>query len=250
MPELSFEYGKRGDRRSVEEISSLYLRGIMLFPKTEEEARNFVRSAVAFGCADFLLDPSTGERSTVTEMMDAADDAESFAQKYADAQQPAVRSSDKADGKRGLHGGIVAGLVLSIPLSIAAKTKRMVGRGAAFRVLEMWLSREHRMIGAKERNLIKIWQHYQSVAHFWAAHMVQGGFPANSEELVRFVAMAEFIRNCAEAHRPERAREPLLDPKITWKLPPSVDIEPATYDFGMTNMPESWLKMALEGPSN
>lgn len=228
----------------------MYLRGIMLFPKTKEGARSFVRSAFAFGCADFLLDPSTGERSTVTEMMDAMDDAESFAQKYADAQLPAVRSSEKGKGKQGLHGGLVAGFVLSIPLSIAAKTKRMVGRGAAFRVLEMWLSRELRMIGAKERNLIKIWQQYQSVAHFWAAHMVQGGFPANSEELVRFVAMAEFIRKCAEAHRPEHAREPLLDPKITWKLPASVNIEPATYDFGMTNMPESWLNMALEGSAS
>ena len=228
MPELSFEYRQRGHHRAAEEISSLYLRGIMLFPKAEEDAQAFVRSAFKFGCADYLLDPSTGARSTITEMMKAADDAESFERKCADALQYAVRS---ANGKQGLHGGMIAGFVLLIPLVVAAKTKRMVGRKAAFRVLEAWLSKEHRMIGAKGRNLTKLWQQYQSAAHLWAAHLALCDFPADGKGLVHFMATAEFMRTSAEAHWPERAREPLLDPQVTWKLPASTAIEAVTYDF-------------------
>ena len=247
MPELAFEYRERGNQRAAEEISSIYLRGVMLFPKKEEDADEFVRAAFRFGCATSLLDPTSDVRSTASEMMDAADEADSFAQRLADAQLPAVRCSEKADKKKGLHGGIIAGFILTIPLVVAAKRKRLVGRGAAFRVLEMWLSREMRMVGASERNLIKIWQNYQSVAHLWAAHLIFRGIPDDRNEFADFIATAEYARITGENHWPEHAREPLLDPQVTWKLPAGVALKPASYDFSTIRYPESWMDKALEG---
>ena len=122
----------------------------------------------------------------------------------------------------------------------------MVGRRAAYRVLTAWLADRNGMQGAKERNLQQIWQKYQSVAHLWATRHLVGMFPMTSDDLICFISLAEFIRCRAEAHWPDRAREPLLDPRVTWKVPANIPVATVTWDLGGIKLPEKWMHKTIE----
>lgn len=86
-----------------------------------------------------------------------------------------------------------------------------------------------------KRKLEYIWQEYQSVAHFWAAHQIWitpgampnvtilEGFPCHPSQVMLFLAMAEYLRRKGENFRAPRSPNNafLLDKNRTWRIAPA-----------------------------
>ena len=149
-----------------------------------------------------------------------------------------------------MHAGLITAYLLLIPLAVQARCGKRVGRRAAFKVLTAWLADRNGMLGAKERSLQQIWQKYQSVAHLWATYHIDRMFPKSNDHLICFLAVAEHIRQLGEEHRPERSKEPLLDPRVTWKVAPELSLPTVTFDWSCIKLPEKWMHKATEACGN
>ena len=81
--------------------------------------------------------------------------------------------------------------------------------------------------GGSADTLKAAWREYGGVAHLWLGHRLIGGdagferCAADSEKLLAFLAGAEDLRRRGEAWVPLRARKPVLDPDLTWRVPAS-----------------------------
>jgi hypothetical protein len=97
--------------------------------------------------------------------------------------------------------------------------------------------------GASEPTIRRWWNEYGSVAHLAAAFLFHREFlladPArmglrNSYSPVgagSALAWAESARIAGEQHRSPHARKPLLDHKLTWKVPPSLRLPNVSLDL-------------------
>jgi hypothetical protein len=98
---------------------------------------------------------------------------------------------------------------------------------------------EGRGVAASPRSVKSAWSRFKPVAHLcaaWRLSHIQSAAewdPTDPETLLRFLAVAEGLREFGEWHRPpsgrtgsKPSRTPTLDPETTWKLPPDLTIPP------------------------
>ena len=71
---------------------------------------------------------------------------------------------------------------------------------------------------------------FMSVCHYWAAYLHLGfdcdkmDFPCHIRDLPYFLAIAEWYRTKGEAYFPRQSRKPLIDPNVSLKLPPNIQL--------------------------
>ena len=161
-------------------LASNYLVGVMLAPN--DEAKQKAWEAAIFGrCARKVAgDPEFGDvqwpGEIVRQMLNAPEYDAAFADLFL---KPGARSPAKTETARFLFAGTIVGYAVLIPILLSFRHGIVVGRTAAFRILEQWLGNENRLVGARIRKLQNFWNSYQSAAHLWAAFiLLDEQFPA------------------------------------------------------------------------
>lgn len=189
-----------------------YLVGVMSAPN--DEAKQRALEAAIFGrCArEVAGDPEFGDvqwpGEIVRQMLKAPEYDGVIADRFL---KPGARSPAKTETGRFLFAGMIVGYAVLIPILLRFRHGIVVGRTAAFRILEQWLGDENRLVGARIRNLQNIWKSYQSAAHLWAAFiLLDERFPADFEEFIGFLCVSEAIRDFAERHNDPHSRDMLL----------------------------------------
>lgn len=226
-----------------------YLVGVMLAP--DDEAKQRAYEAAIFGrCARGVTsDPELGDVQWPGDIVRQMLNAPEYDGVVADLFfKPGARSPAKTETARFLFAGTIVGYAVLIPILLRFRHGIVVGRTAAFRILEQWLSNENRLVGARIRNLQNFWKSYQSAAHLWAAFiLLDEHFPADFTEFIGFLCVSEFIRNLAERHNAPHSREMLLDARLTWKVPQSFVLPTIAVDLGLFDIPENWIRSAKTG---
>lgn len=137
-----------------------------------------------------------------------------------------------------VFGGTVAAQTLCWVLSCAEHSPAQASLLSARRVLEPSVRKTFRR-GTSRANLIKAWQRYMPVAHFWLARLawreLWNESAGNGSKFALLLALAEETRRLGEGFVPLRASTPVLDPTRTWKVPgrfllPKVKVEMPHFD--------------------
>jgi hypothetical protein len=97
--------------------------------------------------------------------------------------------------------------------------------------------------GASEATIRRWWRDYKSAAHLAAAFLFHRDSlwadPAGMGMRTGYspigagwaLAWAESVRIAGEQYKPPHSRKPLLDPKLTWKMPPSLQLPNVPLDL-------------------
>lgn len=219
------------------------MRARMFFPDPNEADRYLF---ALFGYASAIGLFETERKLTAVELHEADADIETYSDLDYEARNVGARTPAKAGTERWIHAGLITAYILLIPLAVQVRSGKKVGRQAAFRVLTSWLCDRNGMVGAKKRSLQEIWQKYQSVACLWATYNICRTFPKSGDDLIHFLAIADYFRQLGESYRPERSRETLLDPRITWKVVPEIQLPTVKPDWSSLRLPEKWMHKATE----
>ena len=144
--------------------------------------------------------------------------------------------------------GLIAGITLLNVLGL----KELVGEKASLSLGREALSIAMGPRGGSRSNLNDAWSRFGSVAHFWAAYVMwmnspeaadsPAAFPCPADKLPAFLWLSEEFRKSGEGYTPDRAHAPILDSAASWKLHPSLVIDPpsgAGFKFG--EVPESMM---------
>lgn len=87
--------------------------------------------------------------------------------------------------------------------------------------------------GARSRETLdKAWKAYSGVAHLWLAYFagLAGNFNSCTDRhgdwnlLLYWLAFAEDLRRQGEAWRPQHAKNPVLDPAKSWRVPADFEL--------------------------
>ena len=219
------------------------MRARMFFPDPVDAERYL---HVMFGYVTAAAFVDADRSFTAAEINEAEADIEAYMDLDLEAHSAGARTPAKSGEERWIHAGLITAYILLIPLAVQARSGQKVGRRAAFRVLTAWLAERNGMIGAKERSLQEIWRRYQSVAHLWATYHIDKIFPKSEDDLICFLAVADHIRQLGESYRPERSKETLLDPRVTWRVAPELQLPEVTFDWSCIKLPEKWMHKATE----
>ena len=222
MPTLEIP-GRFSNAPEMAVLAALYIEAVMLFPHDDEKRELFVESALAHAFVQALKRGELGESRLLgdaTVMRRAFELAPVYSEMRKAGLEPRLRTP-KTETPHFIHGGLIAAYQLLVPL-LTYRHGQPIGRVVTDSVLAKGLSHTAvgRLRGASLRNLEKIWQEYQSVAHLWTAFLLsEYCVPTSAHELVRFVSLAELIRRWAEQYRPRNSKNALLDRDVTWKAP-------------------------------
>ena len=219
------------------------MRARMFFPNPVEAERYL---HVMFGYVTAAAFVDIDRTFTAAEINEAEADIEAYMDLDLEAHSAGARTPAKSGEERWIHAGLITAYILLMPLAVQARSGQKVGRRAAFRVLTAWLAERNGLIGAKERSLQEIWRRYQSVAHLWATYHIVKIFPKSEDDLICFLAVADHICQLGESYRPERSKETLLDPRVTWRVAPELQLPEVTLDWSCIKLPEKWMHKATE----
>jgi hypothetical protein len=144
------------------------------------------------------------------------------------AVAPDAVEFEEATLQGGTPEGITTGEILLYTLA------NETSLSAAFRSTQRINAKKGRRGFSRSHLKQRVWPKYRSVAHLWAALQCSADIyrqPAwEPENFLGFLALAERIAEVGEAFVPAGATAPVLDPAITWRLPPGVLNKP--WPFG------------------
>jgi hypothetical protein len=146
------------------------------------------------------------------------------------------------------HRGAMAGMLLTFILAYAEHDPANVSKQNAYKMFEK-ASSDARLPDRSRATLVKVFDDFEPVAHFWAATVMAPqiwGERANSgAHLARFLGFAEALRRKAIVVQLDQG--PALDPAKTWTVPdrfvlPAWDIQiptPNSLADAMTHWPRT-----------
>ncbi len=149
--------------------------------------------------------------------------------------KPAILSNAKYQG----YDGWLAGQVLLFILRCAAHQPKDASIGKAVYVMERALvllkNQQGRPVSASRTKITNAWGKFKTVSHLWAAEHIseKSIYALNADNLVEFLATAEWFRNHAEAHvpPPRRAKAaPLLAEGEAWAAPDRLELPTIAFD--------------------
>jgi hypothetical protein len=94
-----------------------------------------------------------------------------------------------------------------------------------------------RVKGASRAYLAQIWTDYSPAAHLWAAKSIAPDLWGQSGMgLATFLSLADRLRAMGEAHKAQKSKGPLLDPRETWTVPSRFILPEVTVDLPTPDM--------------
>lgn len=186
--------------------AALYVLSVMLFPTDDQKRWDFSR-AMGAGVVHELIKRSDRQRVPTKHALFLAE-----APRLIDV------IPDQKD-REIILGTELAGFVLGFILKAAESGHpELASRGAA-------LDAAAKRRGRTTKTTHAAWEKFGAVSHLWLAHLLIGGDAgweqcvADHGKLLLFLSAAENLRRHGEAFIPLRARESILDPNVTWKVP-------------------------------
>lgn len=137
------------------------------------------------------------------------------------AAAPDALEFQHATLERGTPEGVICGEILLYALS------RKESLGAAFRSMQRINDKMRRRGFSHSHLKQRAWRKYRCVAHLWAAFIGLEGPPYRvppwePKNFWLLLSLAERVREVGESFMPVGATKPLLDPDLTWKVPPGM----------------------------
>jgi hypothetical protein len=168
--------------------------------------------------------------AVVNQMIDfeasAADTSIELALRVAKFLRDGPRLNEKACRWADAHGALVRTILRTVLRAAEHGYSEFASVGAVLRCI----SREFQALGIARgmESLEAHWRKYRSVSHLWAA-MDEFTFTDLSQAaLLQFLARAEDLRHRGEAYKHPQASAPILDRRLTWKVPNGLPLPPAT----------------------
>ena len=195
--------------------AGVYLVSVMCAPsETDDYHRQFYQATVNEATVNVLRD-NNGKQPLNPAAIDIVARAATGPRLHdiARRQSPALFSQGH------LLRGDVAGRLLTIILSYGEHEPGNASKQAAYRMFEK-AATVARYPNRSRNTLVKIYDDFESVAHFWTAKGIAAplwsDWLVSGMHLAQFLGFAESLRQKAEHVRLDRGTA--LDPRITWKV--------------------------------
>jgi hypothetical protein len=194
---------------------------IMLWPKNEGER---ARAALA-GYVD-LCNGSTGNMSRETLL----------SLQRLTTLSDTIETIRKELPRKQFEHGMITGSVLHHLVSLSSLGENTSIESVIAKCTTAF-AKARRATNLKKNFDNKIWPHFRSVAHFWAAaykHNViekRGAFPCRLIDLHEFLADAEAYRVKGESLRTPHSTNAVLRTGEAWRLPPRLSVAPSNLEF-------------------
>lgn len=145
-------------------------------------------------------------------------------------------TSNELDGRADISGfwGRVAGEILLTVLKCAAHHPEHLSVRKAIWLKHRMLSSEQARGGKRAKygySTIKTaWQRYKPVSHLWATQiLLEDALGKDDTSTLFFFSLAENFRQQATRSFARGARSPVLDPQLTWRVPPDLPLYPVSF---------------------
>jgi hypothetical protein len=217
MPCLDLTPDMIGENRT--RLTLAYIESVMLWPNDEMQRKRGMEAAKRKNFLEtWNSSARQGPLSTITSTVDdlgATFEWLTSAPRLEDVQEEA---------KRPFTHGVLAGLILGEVLAWNDINPTMSGVGQVMDSIVKRFSGEILLNFSRSSLDNIIWKKYKSVAHFWAAYIIDAEpensiFPCKLARTTEFLALAKFFFLRGVKHRGKQSSGFLLNEADSWTVP-------------------------------
>jgi len=175
---------------------------------------------------DVMLDPAGAEGGALFDAMEASALLSKKRGRYGSGVRNHLLLHEHQLRSGKMWRGLLAGQVLMLTLAKAEAGEKRTSVNAALSDLQPVLQK--RLVWGRGGGITELkatWQGFRPTAHLWAAREAEiVGDRYDPLLVLEWITVAEELRRRGEALRPPNAKNPVLDPCTTWKMPDELEL--------------------------